>query len=191
MAPVEIDRYVYTTNNPINAVDLGGLQAFVEYSEANQTSQEESAAIKPVGENVASELEAVGNELQSTQYLNPTGRQFASETPTTWQKAEQILGKDLGLPKNHQVYRSVDYGLEGNRIPDFVGKDFIADAKWYNESILSANAQLRDFVTIAQQTSKQLFLYVRQVTEVTSNALKNNKKYRRKCNLVFPIGGIP
>jgi RHS repeat-associated protein len=172
MAPVEIDRYVYTANNPINSVDPGGLQAFVEYSEANQTSQEESAAIKPVGENVASELEAVGNEFQSTQYLNPTGRQFASETPTTWQKAEQILGKDLGLPKNHQVYRSVDYGLEGNRIPDFVGKDFIADAKWYNESILSANAQLRDFVTIAQQTSKQLFLYVRQVTVVTSNALK-------------------
>jgi RHS repeat-associated protein len=45
MAPEEIDRYVYTANNPIAAVDPGGLQAFVEYSEANQTSEEERVVI--------------------------------------------------------------------------------------------------------------------------------------------------
>ncbi len=65
MAPVEIDRYVYTANNPINAVDPGGLQAFVEYSEANQTSEEESVVIKPVGENVELQLERLVDETGS------------------------------------------------------------------------------------------------------------------------------
>ena len=65
MAPVEIDRYVYTANNPINAVAPGGLQAFVEYSEANQTSEEESVVIKPVGENVELQLERLVDETGS------------------------------------------------------------------------------------------------------------------------------
>ncbi|MHB8113352.1 MAG: RHS repeat-associated core domain-containing protein, partial [Bellilinea sp.] len=39
MAPAEIDRYVYTANNPINAIDPAGNQAFVEYSLNNEKSE--------------------------------------------------------------------------------------------------------------------------------------------------------
>lgn len=35
-ASAEINRYGYGANNPINAIDPHGMQAFVEYSEANQ-----------------------------------------------------------------------------------------------------------------------------------------------------------
>ncbi|MFZ3080711.1 MAG: RHS repeat-associated core domain-containing protein [Bellilinea sp.] len=55
MAPGEIDRYVYTANNPINFVDPQGLQAFVEYSEANQTSQEEAAPLGNFSNNLVNE----------------------------------------------------------------------------------------------------------------------------------------
>ena len=45
MAPGEIDRYVYTANNPINAIDPAGNQAIVEYSLNNEKSEAEATPI--------------------------------------------------------------------------------------------------------------------------------------------------
>lgn len=46
MNPIEINRYVYVANDPINVVDYTGLQGFTEYSETNgeQSSTEGPAA---------------------------------------------------------------------------------------------------------------------------------------------------
>jgi RHS repeat-associated protein len=62
-APHELNRYVYVADNPLNAADPSGRFAAVEYSMANRESEEESAALEPVGEETASELQALGRTM--------------------------------------------------------------------------------------------------------------------------------
>jgi len=69
-APHELNRYVYVADNPLNAADPSGRFAAVEYSMANRESEEESAALEPVGEETASELQALTEEFES---LTETG----------------------------------------------------------------------------------------------------------------------
>jgi len=69
-APHELNRYVYVADNPLNAADPSGRFAAVEYSMANNESEEESAALEPVGEETASELQALTEEFES---LTETG----------------------------------------------------------------------------------------------------------------------
>lgn len=47
--PVELNRYVYTANNPITEVDPLGLQYLSEYAMANSESEGKGAASEPVG----------------------------------------------------------------------------------------------------------------------------------------------
>ncbi|HEU0296345.1 MAG TPA: RHS repeat-associated core domain-containing protein [Anaerolineales bacterium] len=61
--PVELNRYVYTADNPINAMDPTGLSAFIEYSVANEESEEEGAALEPVGKKFASEADEAVTKL--------------------------------------------------------------------------------------------------------------------------------
>jgi hypothetical protein len=103
---------------------------------------------------------------------NPTNRDTASKNPSNWREAEEILEKDLGVPKNEEIFLSSEYGLEARRYrkPDFVGDDFIADAKWYSRASVSDSAQLRDYVKISISEGKPLWLYVRKNTTITSTA---------------------
>lgn len=55
MAPTEIDRHAYTANNPINAIDPCGMQAFVEYSLNNENSEAEAAPIGNFSNNLVNE----------------------------------------------------------------------------------------------------------------------------------------
>ena len=71
-APHELNRYVYVADNPLNAADPSGRFAAVEYSMANNESEEESAALEPVGEETASELQALTEEFESTQTWDTT-----------------------------------------------------------------------------------------------------------------------
>jgi RHS repeat-associated protein len=71
-APHELNRYVYVADNPLNAADPSGRFAAVEYSMANNESEEESAALTPVGEETASELQALTEEFESTQTWDTT-----------------------------------------------------------------------------------------------------------------------
>lgn len=100
------------------------------------------------------------------QGMPPTGSRTASRSPGSWQEAEQILGQDLGIPKNNQ--RLQYPGMSRGRIPDFVGDNFIADAKWYDKSTVDLDAQLRDFLKIAENQGKPLWIYIRQNTKVAS-----------------------
>ena len=47
--PLEYNRYVYTANNPVNAWDPAGKQAFFEYSMQNENSEAESAPLSGTG----------------------------------------------------------------------------------------------------------------------------------------------
>lgn len=104
---------------------------------------------------------------------NPTGRGTASSNPRNWQDAERILGKDLGLEKNTTRYLSQEYGLAAKnyRQPDFVGRNFIADSKWYRKSSITNSSQLRDYVIIARTENKSLWLYVQKNTSISQTAI--------------------
>ena len=175
-SPPNLNRYVYAANDPINRTDPRGLTALTEYSQVIEAEGEESAALESIGEEFASEAETLVGEANPGSVINPTGRGFASEIPTSWQDAEDILGKDLGMTKPNTVFKATDYGLEGDRIPDYPhleGPDkFIADSKWYRLSTLSRDAQLRDFVQIARATGAKLWIYVCRATIVTGPALR-------------------
>jgi hypothetical protein len=59
-----------------------------------------------------------------------------------------------------QRFYSDEYGLEIEtyRSPDSVGDDFIADAKWYTRVSVMSSSHLRDYVRIASQEGKPLWL---------------------------------
>jgi hypothetical protein len=58
------------------------------------------------------------------------------------------------------------------RIPDFIGDDFIADSKFYGASALNVSPQLEDFVTLARDQELPLYIFVREGTHVSGNALE-------------------
>lgn len=128
---------------------------------------------------------------------NPTHRRYSSRAPlTTGQgasgaiglSAEQILSKDLGLPRNEdQDQRKCICGASGLnsagqcnscitslptvdtfRLPDFVSSKFIADAK--NQARLHVQSrdfqQLRDFADAAKALDISLWVFVRVDTDV-------------------------
>lgn len=134
-SPPNLNRFVYAANDPINRTDPTGFQALAEYSQMNEAEGEESAALESIGEEFGSEADTLVGEANPGSVVNPIGREFANETPTNWQDAQRILGKDLGLPQNTELFKATDYGLEGNRIPDCAnleGPDkFLADSKWF------------------------------------------------------------
>ena len=87
-----------------------------------------------------------------------------------WRNAEDVLGDCLGLPKNTERY--FVEGMSTYRIPDFIGDDFIADSKFYGASALNVSPQLEDFVTLAKDQEVPLYIFVREGTHVSGNALK-------------------
>jgi hypothetical protein len=128
---------------------------------------------------------------------NPTHRRYSSETPlTTGQagpqeigaSAERILSKDLGLPNNNDADQlqcicrrdsdskrsycraclAVVQSVSSYRIPDFVGRDFIAESK--NTQGLPYTGrevdQIRDYMNAARTMRRPLWVYVRINTDV-------------------------
>lgn len=115
---------------------------------------------------------------------NPTGRRYSSDIlrslnpQTRGLEGERILANDLDLPRNDQagqgqcICRSASDttapkcksclivlpSVSTYRIPDFVGKDFIADAK--TGPAPKPDAQIRDFVMAAEQLDMPLWIYV-------------------------------
>ena len=129
---------------------------------------------------------------------NPTGRRYSSATPrTTGQGSanelggdgERILGSDLHLPNNNEsnqrkcvcsmtgstppgdcnVCLSQSPLVENYRIPDFVGRDFIAEAKNVRQLLVSHDRdfqQISAFADAARATGRAFWLYVRVDTFV-------------------------
>jgi hypothetical protein len=128
---------------------------------------------------------------------NPTRRRYSSEMPLTTRQgtanqigfsAENILSKDLGLPRNddpgERRYVCNTAGVMDPsscnscfvtspaiatfRRPDFVGKDFIAESKNATGVLYESRdfAQITDFVAAATVLRVPLWVYVRVNTSV-------------------------
>jgi hypothetical protein len=119
---------------------------------------------------------------------NPTHRWYSSQIPDElarqsqvidWRAAEIILAGDLGLPDNNlpenlQCFCSPQHsappyqcnsctsvvGLSNYRIPDVVSNTIIADSKFYQNSTLRVDEQLKDFALIADVTNRDLWIFV-------------------------------
>jgi hypothetical protein len=119
------DRYLYTANNPVNAVDPTGYQAFVEYS----TADEEGAAVEPMGEEFASEAEKLIEEVNRLECHNcfySKSTEFpANKTPFDANKLEKIL-KNL-----EKEGISAVRGAEAENILQSVGADALYDANGF------------------------------------------------------------
>ncbi len=89
--------------------------------------------------------------------------------PKSWQNAEELLEDKLDVAKNTQKY--FVEGMTKPRIPDFITDTYIADSKFYKNSTLSSNEQLRDFVRLAKDENKPLYIYITQNAHVTDEAL--------------------
>jgi len=99
--PVELNRYVYTANNPVNAIEPSGHDALVEYGFINQNSGEEGAVIEPVGEEFASEAERLVNEYVAL--INNAGNigegaANAIRAAKAEQAASQLVSEGLNPP---------------------------------------------------------------------------------------------
>ncbi|MDQ7026582.1 MAG: hypothetical protein Q9P01_06465 [Anaerolineae bacterium] len=122
---------------------------------------------------------------------NPTGRRYSSVIPSQqavitgkqdWREAEIVLEHDLGIPFNdsadtRQCICNVgsENGTPPGRcnvclvppvrisqnytLPDFVTKDLIIDSKYV--ATFSIDAQIEDFITAAQETNREVWIFVR------------------------------
>lgn len=128
--------------------------------------------------------------LFSTTAPNPTGRWFSSNfidtslaTQIYGQEAEIVLAHDLHLPQNdspegeRRCFCNVQYQAPPGRcnvcetssanisswsIPDFVTDGMIVDSKAVGQ--FTVDKQINNFITVAKQTGRQLWIYVRNDT---------------------------
>jgi hypothetical protein len=131
----------------------------------------------------------------ATVATNPTGRWFSSSFVDKNQsgevfgrQAEIILGYDLNLSQNdskegeRRCFCSVNYQAPPGRcnvcettnanistwsIPDFVTDEMIVDSKAVSQ--FSTDEQIQNFITVAQQTNRELWIYVRQDTQFSES----------------------
>lgn len=124
---------------------------------------------------------------------NPTHRRYSSETPLTTGQAngkqigddgERILSNDLNLPNNNdpaQLQCLCGNGsnpckscltklpsLSTYRVPDFVGPNFLAEAKNKQDLLYTGREvdQIHDYVLAALLMNRPLWVYVRVNTDV-------------------------
>ncbi len=126
---------------------------------------------------------------------NPTRRRASSQPPTTTGEGstaeiglsgEDVLAHDLGLPRNEDSDQRVCFcgptytapsadcqscllrleTINNHRRPDFVGANFIAEAKNRQTLLVSDLAQIRDYADAARALGVPLWLYVRVNTLV-------------------------
>lgn len=139
--------------------------------------------------------------LLTTMAPNPTGRWFSSDivditlnNQVFGQQAEIILSDDLNLPQNdssegeRRCFCSENYQAPPGRcnicettnanistwsIPDFVTDKIIVDSKAVGQ--FPIDEQIRNFITVAEQTDRELWIYVRKdstFSDATLNSIR-------------------
>jgi hypothetical protein len=129
--------------------------------------------------------------------FNPTGRRYSSSMPSTtitsnWRDAEIILERDLSIPFNdtaetrecicnsNQASGTVPGRCnvclipplpisQNYSLPDFITRDLIADSKYV--TTFSIDEQIQDFILAAQETNREVWIYVRTDTAYTTSTL--------------------
>ncbi len=141
--PSQLNRYIYGMDNPVNAIDPLGLQAFAEYSVNESRTEAEGAAAEPVGEEFASEAQSLLDEFNSLTTYYPPNNGFAG-TPNltelqigeTFSRFGDLFGSygapvgtqpwELSLPPNadttltnFEVIKPIENVLSGPAAPWF------------------------------------------------------------------------
>lgn len=99
------------------------------------------------------------------------GRRYGATAlaATRWQQAEQAAERWLMATKNTgEVFIA---GMSRPRIPDFIsqeggrlGRGYLAEVKWVSQ--LDARKQLRDFLVYANEQQQDLYVLIRENTQV-------------------------
>ncbi|MCX7682628.1 MAG: putative toxin, partial [Anaerolineae bacterium] len=197
--PQFLNRYSYVRNNPLAYVDdtghiawwvvggvVGGVVGFGAYALTHREnfSWGEAALWTAGGAVVGATFGAgaqwvagaLGTQAAATAATaagaaasSPAGQRVLLNA-TTWQQAEQMLSRYLGVAKNTQ--NIFVQGMSQARRPDFINlaQGYIAEAKWVQNLYMSD--QIRDIVKLAQTWGVKFDIYVRQGTHVSEEVLK-------------------
>jgi RHS repeat-associated protein len=131
--PFGLDRYLYVADNPINAVDPSGHQAFIEYSETQQQQENTDTAIGTEGGTVTESNAEVVDSIVDEQVPEDEGIgaacSFSADTPVLTNQGNKPIASlkpgDLVWGYDNLTKTTISYPVKAVLVHTDINLEFI------------------------------------------------------------------